>query len=486
MKNSKPKTKRTVFKITFVLVLITGALVFLLPSRCKNENAKTEIPRPEDMSFESGRSTWVEPEKADSRAERHDEAPPAPFTVIAPVETPEKSVTDTSENINEVAILPAKNESGSAANSIPDAAIAEVERTAATEAIPVIGETAQGESANIQAEEAKAVTDKSANETITETAYKTNTLPPEVIASKIDAVPPKTTVSTSGIEMPEEERNKDTAFVVAANPESLKTTVGMSKERAAPDVKNMSGTGSTSTTQRASPSFAGDKGTIDKRELPPPKDTTSKSIQPVVVTSHESQTVTGQQSKEAEKSGALVPETKPEQEITKDETISPASKADTAEPPQTGFDSRGKTEQKVVEKVGGFSIGLLFEGNRAAREGWGMETGLILGYEITGSLSAGIKGAYGTDFHGIEYFEGLLYGRYYLPFKKEEFGIFAQVGVGGITVTEEREKTQTSMIMDISLGARFFLGNFYIEPYLRVGYMIQAGAGLAFGYRVEG
>jgi hypothetical protein len=78
-----------------------------------------------------------------------------------------------------------------------------------------------------------------------------------------------------------------------------------------------------------------------------------------------------------------------------------------------------------------------------------------------------------------------LYGRYYLPFKKEEFGIFAQVGVGGITVTEEREKTQTSMMLDISLGARFFLGNFYIEPYVRTGYLVQAGAGLAFGYRME-
>jgi hypothetical protein len=517
MKNKSTK-KRTTLKIVLALVVIAGVLVFLLPSRCGNESSETVSSQPDDISFESGSSAWVEPERADNRAERYNEAPPTPLPLISPmdtgssgaVETSEKPVmieTGRSEQIDEAGIVPAeqKTDKDMDPSVIPVAAIAEAERTAA--AIPVIGETVRGQSANIQAKEAKAapdkpaneaVTDKSANGAVTETADKNKIFPPEVVVKKIDAVPPKAEVSTGGAEMPETpsgkietespkvESAKNADFMPELSRESLKTTVGTSKETAALDVKSVSGAGNTSTVQRATPSSAGNEGLITKSTLPPPKDTTSKNIERVPVTSPESQKVTTGISQEVEKSGALVPETKHEQEITKDEAVIPASASDKAEPPQTNFESRGKTEQKTAEKVGGFSAGVLFEGNRATREGWGMEAGLIVGYEITGSLSAGIKGAYGTDFSGIEYFEGLLYGRYYLPFRKEEFGIFAQLGVGGITVTEARERTLASMMLDISLGARFFLGNFYIEPYVRAGFLIQAGAGLAFGYRLEG
>jgi hypothetical protein len=270
------------------------------------------------------------------------------------------------------------------------------------------------------------------------------------------------------------ESAKNADFVIVTNPESLKATEGTSKEKAALDVKNMGGAGSKEAVQRASPSSAGNEGLITKSTLPPPKDTTGKNVARVLVTS---------------------PESDPDKELvtknertTTDDNKEPAEKnpASRMETEQKELSPRGETEQKAFGKAGALSIGLLFEGNRATSQGWGLGAGLIAGYEISQSFTVGVKGLYGNDMRNIESFEGLLYGRYYLPFKKEEFGIFAQLGIGGITFTEDRRDAVSSVMMDISLGARFFLGNFYIEPYVRVGYMVQAGAGLAFGYRLEG
>jgi hypothetical protein len=532
MKN-KPTKKRTALKITLVLVVITGVIVFLLPSRCSNENAQTEIPLPNDISFESGSSAWIEPEKTDSRAERHDETSPAsataiassdtgsdgvletaerydetspvsaPFTVTAPVEAqgmPVIAETGTSEQIDEAGIVPAEQKTNKDMNSsaMPDAVPAQADRTATAETIAVIGETTQGRSANFQAEGTRAATDKPANGAVTETIDKNKMLPPRDVVKKIDAVPPNVVVSTSGTKVPEAiigkietdspkvEFAKKADFMPELSRESLKTTVGISKERVALDFKSVNGAGSKGAAQRAYPSSAGNGGTIAKSALPPPKDTTSKNIERVPVTSPESQKITGQQITEAEKSGAFIPEAKSGKELAKDKTIIPESVSDKAEPMQTNFDSRGETGQKAFGKTGALSIGILFEENKATRQGWGIGTGITAGYEVSEAFTIGIKGVYGNDMRGIESFEGLLYGRYYLPFRKEEFGIFAQLGIGGITFTEARQKAAASVLVDISLGVRVFLGNFYLEPYIRGGYMIQIGAGLAFGYRMEG
>ncbi|MDR2864486.1 MAG: hypothetical protein LBV68_02620, partial [Spirochaetaceae bacterium] len=159
------------------------------------------------------------------------------------------------------------------------------------------------------------------------------------------------------------------------------------------------------------------------------------------------------------------------------ETIS-----DSGEPAQTNLAAPRQPERKD----GTLSIGVLLEGNMATRQGWGAEAGFIVGYEVNQDLAFGIKGGYGNDFHGTDYFEGLLYGRYYLPFKKEEFGLFAQVGIGGISFMEERKKKDaavSTVVIDISLGARFPFGDFYVEPYIRAGYPVFIGAGAVVGWR---
>ncbi|MDR2864718.1 MAG: hypothetical protein LBV68_03800, partial [Spirochaetaceae bacterium] len=72
--------------------------------------------------------------------------------------------------------------------------------------------------------------------------------------------------------------------------------------------------------------------------------------------------------------------------------------------------------------------------------------------------------------------------------KREELGIFVQVGIGGITVTEKKEPRDISgesMMVDMELGLRFPFSHFYMEPYIRAGYPVQLGFGLVFGYRTE-
>jgi hypothetical protein len=148
-------------------------------------------------------------------------------------------------------------------------------------------------------------------------------------------------------------------------------------------------------------------------------------------------------------------------------------------------ESRDKNSER---KGGDLLIGALVEGNMATQKGWGMGMGITAGYEIAPGFALGIKGGYGNDFHGIHYFEGLIYGRYYLPFKKEETRIFVQVGIGGITVTEKNEPRDISgesMMVDMELGMRFLFSRFYLEPYIRGGYPVQLGFGLVFGYRIE-
>ncbi|MDR2865440.1 MAG: hypothetical protein LBV68_07520, partial [Spirochaetaceae bacterium] len=379
---------------------------------------------------------------------------------------------------------------GENSSVIPVAAIAEAERTAV--AIPVIGETTQGQSASIQREEIKAVTGKPANEAVTEMADKNKTLPPKEIASKIDAMPPEAEISTSGAEMPETpsgkiepeplkvESAKNADFMPELSRESLKTTAGISTEKAALDVKSVSGAGNTSSVQRASPSSAGNEALITKGTLLPPKDTISKNVERVLVTSPENEKQQVNHIKEAEKNEAVNPHDTHDTEATN--TIRESVTNNGKENVQKTLAALTQPERKP----GTLSIGILLEGNMATRQGWGAEAGFIAGYEINQDLAFGIKGGYGNDFRGIDYFEGLLYGRYYLPFKKEEFGIFAQVGIGGISFTEERKKKDaavSTVMLDLSIGARFPFGSFYIEPYIRAGYPVFIGAGAVFGWR---
>ncbi|MDR2864642.1 MAG: hypothetical protein LBV68_03415, partial [Spirochaetaceae bacterium] len=233
MKNKSTK-KRTILKIVLVPVVITGGvLLFLLPSRCGNENVKTEIPRPDDISFESGSSAWVEPEKTDSRAEKHDEVPsvPAPFTAVVPRDTGSSDPVETKET------------SAIIENPTPVTEMAEKERTAAIEEIPVAAEAPMIVEAPVKVE-----------------VIFPTTAPEEITADKNAASPPpKELVNKSETEPPKETINKDAALVVVKKPENLQATVGISTEKAGLDSKSIQG----ARTQYLTP-FASSKAAIHK------------------------------------------------------------------------------------------------------------------------------------------------------------------------------------------------------------------------------
>ncbi|MDR2864341.1 MAG: hypothetical protein LBV68_01870 [Spirochaetaceae bacterium] len=286
-------------------------------------------------------------------------------------------------------------------------------------------------------------------------------------------------------EVPKEAANTDSSLVPATRegptgPGGLKIKPGGSTENAAPDSK--------SARQRSksemAPHSTTDRNALAARELPPLKGAVNKSIEAAVTANPEGQKTIEAEIKNSVKNEVLTAETKPDKDAVNKRKSTAAS--DSGELVEESLGSREGTGEKAHSQASPLSIGLLCEGNKATRQGWTPGAGLIAGYEIRQAFTVGVKGIYGNDLRGIEYFEGLLYGRYYLPYKRESWGIFAQLGLGGITFTEMREKSAASVLMDISLGARFTLGNFYLEPYIRGGYMIEIGAGLAFGYRLEG
>lgn len=336
---------------------------------------------------------------------------------------------------------PAANGTDTSIQSSTTPGVADVGKTVPAESLPVIGETAQEASA------------------IEKTAH--------------EAEAPKEAVDTDSSLVPATRAGP-------TGPGGLKTKPGGSKENAAPDSK--------SARQRSrnemAPHSTADRNALAERELPPLKGSVNTSIEAAVSANPEGQKTIGAEIKNPVKHEVLIAETKPDKDALNKRKNTAAS--DSGESAEESLDFRGETGEKAHGQAGSLSIGLLCEGNKATRQGWTPGAGLIAGYEISQVFTVGVKGIYGNDLRGIEYFEGLLYGRYYLPYKRDSVGIFAQLGLGGITFTEMREKSAASVLMDISLGARFTLGNFYLEPYIRGGYLIQLGAGLAFGYRMEG
>jgi hypothetical protein len=136
-----------------------------------------------------------------------------------------------------------------------------------------------------------------------------------------------------------------------------------------------------------------------------------------------------------------------------------------------------------AQEAGSVSVGVLAEGNLGTRKGLNVGGGLIADYGISDRFSFGIKLDYGNDLSEVQLFEGMVFGRYYVPLNMSLCHIFAQAGVGAITFLEKGSDIIPSVVIDLSFGARFPLQHFYGEPYIRVGYPVPFGFGLVLGYR---
>jgi len=95
-------------------------------------------------------------------------------------------------------------------------------------------------------------------------------------------------------------------------------------------------------------------------------------------------------------------------------------------------------------------------------------------------FAAGVNITGSTNFYGINVLEFSGMFRWYFLSSKHD-GWFAQINAGYNYVDEEG--APIALISELRGGIRFPLGNFYIEPYGRVGYPVAWGTGVVVGLR---
>jgi hypothetical protein len=122
------------------------------------------------------------------------------------------------------------------------------------------------------------------------------------------------------------------------------------------------------------------------------------------------------------------------------------------------------------------------ESNLNTREGFALNYGISADRVVLSEyLLAGLRGAMSTDFQGVSGTEAALYLRLYV-FKPDAGGAFAQFGWGFASFREDEVQRQR-MLVDAVLGYRwFFFKGFYAEPYVRVGFPLRFGMGIAAGH----
>jgi hypothetical protein len=130
-----------------------------------------------------------------------------------------------------------------------------------------------------------------------------------------------------------------------------------------------------------------------------------------------------------------------------------------------------------------YALGAGLETNMNTRRGWAQGYAAVLDRHLFDEhFLLGFRGGMNTDYQGISTTEGLLFFRLY-PYKPDLGGAFTQLG-WGVSSFQEDENKQQVLLFEFSAGFRFFfLGGFYVEPYMRTGFPFQLGAGVLAGHR---
>jgi hypothetical protein len=73
---------------------------------------------------------------------------------------------------------------------------------------------------------------------------------------------------------------------------------------------------------------------------------------------------------------------------------------------------------------------------------------------------------------------------YFLRFTRMPMELFVEPAVGVAAVLGDAASQNSGGFVDagLSLGLRFYMGKFYLEPYARGGYPFMGGAGFHLGY----
>lgn len=130
---------------------------------------------------------------------------------------------------------------------------------------------------------------------------------------------------------------------------------------------------------------------------------------------------------------------------------------------------------------GEVSSGATVHGNRVYDIGGGW-TGAAE-YRFNDFVSGGLKVGTSTDFYKrLTVFKHSIFARmYFLRLNKVD--LFAEISPGALVAVLVNE-VWASLEISFTAGARFSLGNWYVEPYFNVGYPIWGGIGVMVGYRI--
>jgi hypothetical protein len=134
-----------------------------------------------------------------------------------------------------------------------------------------------------------------------------------------------------------------------------------------------------------------------------------------------------------------------------------------------------------AQETSRFALGFGIEGNVNTREGMALGGTLSFDYGLHKDLILGAKIGFSYDFNRVITLEQALYGRWNF-FEFEGNALFAQADLGLSLVCEDPQYVSL-FLGGVTLGLRFPLDQWYVEPYVRGGYPFMWGAGVIGGYR---
>ncbi|GBU29537.1 hypothetical protein R84B8_03109 [Treponema sp. R8-4-B8] len=137
------------------------------------------------------------------------------------------------------------------------------------------------------------------------------------------------------------------------------------------------------------------------------------------------------------------------------------------------------------EKQKDLFVALFAEGVGYSRKNGALGGGIVFGGSLDGK-GIGLRLLYAQDAENFIFLEALAHVRFYLSPKKDNTGIFLQAEGGIVFFSYEKFQFTgyLSPVGGISAGWRFMMNkNWYIEPFVRVGYPYIFGAGFSTGFR---
>jgi hypothetical protein len=129
------------------------------------------------------------------------------------------------------------------------------------------------------------------------------------------------------------------------------------------------------------------------------------------------------------------------------------------------------------------SMGLGAEINRNTIKDFAFAGVLTYDFAFASHFSAGIRMAYSHNFDALGTLEAELALRFYF-FPRNSTGPFIQADGGASFIfhyDENHDEMYPAFLYGGTLGWRFHLGSFYLEPYTRGGYPFIWGGGLIAG-----